>query len=158
LVVEYFSICAAVFLSIWKIILVNWEFVAMSFVSTFSHLAGRSALLIGSGPCAVAAPGCLVDADVRVRGLSRNVRCAEDIVLAGEPGQVELMFRAPRALDFEEALPDVENEILLQRNHDTTPPRSRSLFRSLGTGRRSTVRALRCSLATRYRVPSESRR
>jgi len=104
----------------------------MSFVSTFSHLAGRSVLLTGSGPCAVAALGCLVDARVRVRWLSRNVGCAEDIVLAGEPGQVELMFRAPRALDFEEALPDVENEILLQRNHDTTPPRSRSLFRSLG--------------------------
>jgi hypothetical protein len=27
---------------------------------------------------------------------------------------------------------DVENEILLQRNHDTTPPRSRSLLGPLG--------------------------
>jgi hypothetical protein len=39
--VEYFSICSAVTLCIWKRILVNWEKLTMSFVSAISVLAQK---------------------------------------------------------------------------------------------------------------------
>jgi hypothetical protein len=69
----------------------------MSFAFPCSRLTGRTVLLIGSGWRAAAALPGRVDAGVRLRWFSPTVDCAEEILLAGEPGQVELMFRAPRA-------------------------------------------------------------
>jgi hypothetical protein len=46
---EYFSICVVVFLSIWKILLVNREFVAMAFVSSLLRPVGHTPSPSGSG-------------------------------------------------------------------------------------------------------------
>jgi siroheme synthase (precorrin-2 oxidase/ferrochelatase) len=75
----------------------------MSFTSSFSLFARQTVLLVGSGPTAAAMLWRLLDAGARVRWFSRNVDCAEEIWLSGMPDQIELAFREPRVLDFEEA-------------------------------------------------------
>ena len=75
----------------------------MSFKSSFSLFAQRTVLLVGSGPTAATMLWRLLDAGAHVRWFSRSVDCAEEVWLSGMPDRIELAFRAPCALDFEEA-------------------------------------------------------
>jgi hypothetical protein len=75
----------------------------MSFTSLFSGPKPRPVLLVGSGPHAAATMRRLVDVGARVRWFSQSVDVAEEIWLSGQPSGIELTFREPRTLDFEEA-------------------------------------------------------
>jgi siroheme synthase (precorrin-2 oxidase/ferrochelatase) len=69
----------------------------------FSRFRQQTVLLVGSGSVAVALMQRLLAAGARVRWLSQDVDVAEEIWLSGRPGRIEIAFRAPRVLDFEEA-------------------------------------------------------
>jgi hypothetical protein len=75
----------------------------MTFTSLLSGSARRAVLLVGSGPIAAATMRRLVGAGARVRWFSPDFDVAEEVWLAGQPNRIELAFREPRALDFEEA-------------------------------------------------------
>jgi hypothetical protein len=75
----------------------------MSFTSLLSGPRPRLVLLVGSGPLAAATMRRLVGVGARVRWFSQNVDVAEEIWLSGQSSPIELTFREPRALDFEEA-------------------------------------------------------
>jgi hypothetical protein len=73
----------------------------MAFLPSLSALGGKSVLLIGSGPAAVAALHTLVDAGAQVRWLSRSIDVAEDIWLQRRPFQIEITFRDLKPTDFD---------------------------------------------------------
>jgi hypothetical protein len=82
------------------------EFTSMRFASPYSQFATRKVLLVGSGPRAAMTLRQLVDVAAHVRWHSHNLDVldvAEEIWTTGPPGQIEISFREPRALDFEEA-------------------------------------------------------
>ena len=75
----------------------------MRFASLFCRTEQRAVLLIGSGPLAAATLRRLVDVGARVKWFSQELDVAEEVWLSDRPGRIELTFRAPLALDFEEA-------------------------------------------------------
>jgi siroheme synthase (precorrin-2 oxidase/ferrochelatase) len=75
----------------------------MSFTTLFSGPKPRPVLLVGSGPLAAATMRRLVDVGSHVKWFSQNVDAAEEIWLSARPSRIEVTFREPRALDFEEA-------------------------------------------------------
>ena len=75
----------------------------MSFAPAFSRFRAQTVLLVGSGSVAAALMLRLAEVGARVRWFSQDVDVAEAIWLSGQPDRIEIAFRAPRVLDFEEA-------------------------------------------------------
>jgi hypothetical protein len=100
---EYFSICDASFLCIWKIILVNRRFALMSFAPPSSPLRARKVLLVGSGPLAAAGLRRLLAAGASVRWFSHSLDVAEEIWLQDKADQIEIVFHPLRPSDLARA-------------------------------------------------------
>lgn len=75
----------------------------MTFAPALTRFHARTVLLFGSSAVAASLVRRLVRAGARVRWFSRDVDVAEELWLSGEPSQIEIAFREPRAIDFEEA-------------------------------------------------------
>jgi siroheme synthase (precorrin-2 oxidase/ferrochelatase) len=75
----------------------------MAFVSALARFNAQTVLLFGSSAFAASLVKRLVHAGARVRWFPRDVGVAEELWLSGEPRQIEIAFREPRAIDFEEA-------------------------------------------------------
>jgi Putative NAD(P)-binding len=75
----------------------------MAFASALARFNGQTVLLVGSDAVAASLVRQLLRAGARVRWFSRDVDVAEELWLTGEPRQIEIAFREPRVLDFEEA-------------------------------------------------------
>lgn len=74
----------------------------MNFVPALYRAHG-AVLPIGPDPSAATMVSRSVGIGERVRRSSQNIDVAKEICLGGHADQVELSFREPRALDFEEA-------------------------------------------------------
>ena len=75
----------------------------MTFTSAFARFDARLVLLIGSSAAALAMLRRLIRAGARVRWFPCDLDVAEELWLSGEPHQIQIAFREPRAIDFEEA-------------------------------------------------------
>ena len=75
----------------------------MAFASALTRFNTQTVLLFGSSAVAASLLRRLIRAGARVRWFSRDVDVAEELWLSGEPGQIEIAFREPKAIDFEEA-------------------------------------------------------
>jgi len=75
----------------------------MTFAPTLDRFHAQTVLLFGSGMVAASLVRRLVSAGARVRWFSPDVDVAEELWLNSEPNRIEIAFRKPQALDFEEA-------------------------------------------------------
>jgi siroheme synthase (precorrin-2 oxidase/ferrochelatase) len=100
-VVEYFSICAVNFITIWKIILVNEEISPMSFEPSFLELTSGTVAVVGSSASAVSSLRRLRSAGANVRWYCADLDVAEAVLLASAPpGHLELSFADPLQAEY----------------------------------------------------------